>query len=114
MSNYTELPLFKAGYDLTIELFKTTKEFNKEYKYTLGERIKSNGLDLMLLLYRANSIKDKSSTLQIAREKLEDIRLCYRLMFDLKQVALKKWVMINEKIELVSRQLAGWHKSVLK
>jgi len=35
-------------------------------------------------------------------------------MFDLKQVALKKWVMINEKIELVSRQLAGWHKSVLK
>ena len=60
MATYTELPLFKAGYDLTIEIFKTTKDFNKEYKYTLGERIKSNGLDLMLLLYRANSIKDKA------------------------------------------------------
>jgi len=101
MSAYTELPLFKAGYDLTVELFKTTKEFNKEYKYTLGERIKANGLDLMLLLYRANSSKEKAIILQTAREKLEDIRLCYRLMFDLKQIALKKWVMVNEKIELV-------------
>ena len=41
MGHYDELPVYKASYDLLVEIFKFTKNFNREYKYTVGESIKS-------------------------------------------------------------------------
>ncbi len=32
-----ELPVYKSSYDLLTEIFRFTKEFSKEYKYTVGE-----------------------------------------------------------------------------
>jgi len=40
MSKYEELPVYKASYDLLLEIFKFTKNFTKEYKYTIGESLK--------------------------------------------------------------------------
>ena len=34
MTIYLYLPVYKASYDLILELFKVIKEFNREYKYT--------------------------------------------------------------------------------
>ena len=47
-----------------------------------------------------------------ARENIEVIRLLIRLIKDLRQINMKKFIAINEKIENVSKQLTGWHKSV--
>jgi hypothetical protein len=46
---YKDLPIYKASYDLLIEIFKFTKEFKKEYKYTIGESIKNEGMSMMTL-----------------------------------------------------------------
>ncbi len=35
-----ELPVYKATYDLLLAIFQFTKEFSKEYKYTVGESLK--------------------------------------------------------------------------
>ncbi len=35
-----------------------------------------------------------------------------RLMKDLQQINLKKFVQVNERVEEVSKQLAGWQKSL--
>jgi hypothetical protein len=37
MATYDELPVYKATYDLLLEMFHFTKDFSKEYKYTVGE-----------------------------------------------------------------------------
>ena len=111
MSLYEELPVYKASYDLLLELFRFTKDFSKEYKYTVGESIKKETMELILLTYRANIAQTKKETIQQAREKIEVIRLLVRLMKDLHQINLKKFVFINTKIETVSKQLTGWQKS---
>ena len=111
MAQYDELPVYKASYDLLLEIFRFTKEFTKEYKYTVGESIKKETMDLITLIYRANSKTSKVETLQLAREKIEVIRLFVRLMKDLQQINVKKFVFINTKIENVSKQLTGWQKS---
>ncbi len=108
MSNYSDLPLYKASYDLFLEIFKFTKEFNKEYKYTIGETLKKETIELIMLVYRANIKKDKKEILKNAREKVEVIRLIIRLTKDLSQINIKKFVLLNKKIENVSRQLTGW------
>ena len=112
MARYDELPVYKASYDLLVDIFQFTKNFNKEYKYTVGESLKKETLELITLIYRANSRKDKFQVLQEARERIEVIRLFIRLLKDLKQINLKKFVLINKQVENVSKQLTGWQKKM--
>jgi hypothetical protein len=111
MSTYDNLPVYRASYDLLVELFQFTKNFSREYKFTLGESIKKETVEMITNIYRANSSFEKRpEKIQSARENVEVIRLFLRLLKDLRQVDLKKFVALNEKIESVSRQLAGWQK----
>jgi len=48
MATYDHLPVYKASYDLLLELFRFAKDFNREYKYTLGESIKTEGFLLFV------------------------------------------------------------------
>ena len=114
MSLHYELPIYKSCYDLLLEIFLFTKNFSKDFKYTVGESIKKETVELLTLIFRANSRTDKHAVLQEAREHIEVIRLLIRLMKDLKQISLKNFVTINQKIEDVSKQLTAWQKSVTK
>ena len=87
-------------------------EFKKEFKYTVGESLKKETLELLTLIYRANSRYDKNDVLQSAREQIEVIRLLIRLMKDMQQISLEKFVKVNQNVENVSKQLTGWQKSV--
>ena len=111
MALHQELPVYKASYDLLLEIFRFTKDFSKEYKYTVGESLKKETMELLTLIFRANSKSDKYATLQDARERIEVIRLFVRLMKDLQQINLKRFVQVNQQIEEVSKQLTGWQKS---
>ncbi len=111
MATYDNLPVYKASYDLLVEIFQFVKNFNKEYKYTVGEKLKNETLEMIMNIFRANSRQQKKELLQTARENIEVIRVLLRLTKDLKQIDLRKFVMINEKIENVSKQLAGWQKA---
>lgn len=113
MALYNDLPVYKSTYDLLIVIYKFTKDFTKEYKYTIGEKLKLETMELLTLIYKANSKRDKNDILQEAREKIEVIRLFIRLMKDLQQISIKQFVATNLAVENVSKQLAGWQKSIL-
>jgi hypothetical protein len=110
MAQFNELPVYKATYDLLLAIFQFTKEFSREYKYTVGESLKKETIELLTLIYRANSRYKKSDVLQIAREQIEVIRLLIRVMKDMKQISLNKFVTVNKSVENVSKQLSGWQK----
>ena len=111
MAQYNELPVYKATYDLLLAIFKFTKEFSKEYKYTVGESLKKETIELLTLIYRANTRYHKHDVLQMARERIEVIRLLIRVMKDMRQISLNKFVQVNQSVENVSKQLTGWQKS---
>lgn len=73
MSQSDDLPVYKASYDLFLEIFRFTKNFKKEYKYTVGESLKQEMIGLVTLIYRANSRKNKHDELQEAREGLKRV-----------------------------------------
>jgi hypothetical protein len=54
MATYDELPVYKATYDLLLEMFRFKKDFNKEYKYTVGECLKKETVEPITLIYIAN------------------------------------------------------------
>ena len=67
---FSDLPVYKATYDLLLAIFRFTKDFNKDYKYTVGESIKKETIELLTLIYRANVKRDKNEVLQEARDQL--------------------------------------------
>ena len=56
MGLHNELPVYKASYDLLLEIFQFTKDFNKEYKYTVGESLKKETIELLTLIFRAKRV----------------------------------------------------------
>lgn len=109
---FSDLPVYKATYDLLLAIFRFTKDFSKDYKYTVGESIKKETIELLTLIYRANVKRDKNEVSQEARERIEVIRLFIRLMKDMQQISIKQFVQIIESVENVSKQLSGWQKSI--
>ncbi|MDP3956946.1 MAG: four helix bundle protein [bacterium] len=109
MATYDNLPVYRASYDLLVDLFRFTKDFSREYKFTLGESIKKETVEMITAIYRANStMVERRERIQAARENVEVIRLFLRLLKDLNQVNVKKFVSLNEKLESVSKQLTAW------
>ena len=46
MALYSDLPVYKSTYDLLLAIFRFTKDFGKEYKYTVGESLKKETIEL--------------------------------------------------------------------
>lgn len=114
MAVFTSLPVYKSSYDLLIELNKKVSFFSREHKYSLGERIKNEALDLIINIYKANKSKgsNRLGYIDTARKNIEILRLFLRLCKDLKVIGLKAFVFINSKINEVSKQLKGWFNYV--
>jgi len=111
MALYDELPVFKAAYDLLLDIYRFSATLTREYKYTLGEKLKNETLELLMLVYMANSSKTKFDIIQQAREQIEVVRLLLRVLKDLNQISVNSFVRVNQQVENVSKQLTGWQKS---
>jgi hypothetical protein len=48
MALYYDLPVYRDTYKLILKIFECTKDFPKEYKYTLGQDMKRDALQLSL------------------------------------------------------------------
>lgn len=54
MALYYELQVFKDVYTLVQKVFLYTQEFPREYKYTLGQDMKRDAIQLVRSICRAN------------------------------------------------------------
>ena len=113
MTTYNNLPVYKTTYDLLLIVFEITKNFEKQYKYTLWDKIKNEIIDLITSIYRANnSFESRLERIKKSREQVEVLRLYVRLTKDLKLIKINIFVDLSEKIESLSKQLFAWEKSM--
>jgi hypothetical protein len=113
MGTYNELQVYKIAYDLAIHTFIFTEKMKRSYKYTIGEKLNVNTVDLLLNIYKANSRKDERYLqLQSAQEHIEEIRLLFRMSKDLLILPIARFVVLNEMVESISKQVYGWLQSV--
>jgi hypothetical protein len=112
MATYDQLMIYKQAYDLTMDLMPLTKNMDRGYKFTLGERINNAGIEMLICVYRINTSKENRDRYFVsAREQVELVRLLLRLMKDLRLVTLNRFTRLNEMVESISKQLTGWHRS---
>ena len=63
MALYTDLPVYRDTYQLILKVFEYTREFSKEYKYTLGQDMKRDAPGLVRGIYRANKMTNRKEHL---------------------------------------------------
>ena len=77
-------------YKLILLIFEYTKYFPKEYKYTLGQDLKRDGISLVRSIYRANKSKNKVEYLEQSLDDFELLKLEIHLCTDMKILSIKK------------------------
>lgn len=113
MTTYDNLPVYKKSYDLLLQTFEVVKRFEKQYKYTLWDKIKIEVINLITSIYRANSsFETRLNNLKKAREQTEVLKLYFRLSRDLKIISLNKYADLTLNLESLSKQLYSWEKSM--
>ena len=108
---YTELPVYRDGYQLVLKIFELTKDFSKEYKYTLGQDMKRDALQLIRSIYRANKHKNRVEHLDVFLDEFELLKLEIRLCVDLKLLPIKKQAQLSELLERIGKQVTSWRNA---
>jgi len=62
MALYYDLPVFKDVYQLILKIFDYTNHFPREYKFTLGQDLKRDGINQVRSIYRANKSNENDLT----------------------------------------------------
>ena len=111
MALYYDLPVFKDVYKLTLLIYSLTKDFSKEYKYTLGQDLKKDVMVLMRSIYRANKAQNKKEYLETFLDDFELLKLEVRLCVDMKIISIKKQAEISLLMDGIGKQITGWRNS---
>jgi hypothetical protein len=86
MAIYDQLPVYKTTYDLLFKVFHVCQNLERDIKFTIGEKLKNEIIELQINVFRANCREDKSALISSARENTEVVRLLLRLLNDLGNV----------------------------
>jgi hypothetical protein len=111
MALYYDLPVYRETYKLILEVFKCTKDFSKDYKYTLGQDMKRDALQLVRSIYRANKSVNKKAHLEAFLDDFELLKLEIRLCTDMKLLSIKKQAALSLLMDSISKQITGWRNA---
>ena len=108
---YTELPVYRDTYNLVLKVFEITKDFPKEYKYSLGQDMKRDALQLVRSIYRANKSTQKKEHLETFLDEFELLKLEIRLCADMKILPFKKQAELGLLMDSIGKQITGWRNA---
>ena len=111
MAQYQHLPIYKLTYDLLLRIMVATNDFPREHKYTLGQQMKDEVMQLIICIYRANSVPDRRAHISAILERIQVIQVMMRLAHDLHVLARGHYVGMVEMTDSLARQAQGWLKS---
>ena len=82
-----------------------------EYKYTLGQDMKRDAIQLVRSIYRANKAKDKVVYLEAFLDDFELLKFEIRLCVDMKILAIKKQAELSGLLDSIGKQITGWRNA---
>lgn len=112
MAIHTALPIYKVAYELLDAATDMTKNMPREYKASIGGKIREECVELMVLIFRANTARDKSPHLQLLIERLQVAELLIRLSKDKRFISIKQYAKAVELTSQIGKQANGWRKYV--
>lgn len=111
MALYYDLLVIKDVYQLILKKFDYTKDFPREYKFTLEQDLKRDGINLVRSIYRANKAKEKRVYLEAFLDDFELLKFEIRLCVDMKILSIKKQAELSQLMDNIGKQIVGWRNT---
>jgi len=115
MARYEHLPIYKAAMDLGVYLEMMVHNFSRYHKYTIGQEIRNLAREIIKLIIRANSARDKSNILS---ELVTQCEILKTMLFFAKETkalqSFKAFQHASSLAVVLCKQSEGWLKSSRK
>jgi hypothetical protein len=108
MAIHTQLPIYKVAYDLLDAATEMTKNMPRDFKVSVGGRIREECVAVLTLIFRANIAKDKSPHLLELRERVQVAELLIRLSKDKRFISTGQYAKAVLLTQMVGKQATGW------
>ena len=101
-----------------IAAYKTWHEFvpniPKDSRYTIGSKIDTLFLETVELVFTASYLGrgQKQPHLQKAAARFDVLKFFLQILWEIKALDNKKYVMLSEKLDEIGRMLGGWLRQV--
>lgn len=111
MANHTTLPIYKAAYDLLDAITDLAKNMPRDFKQSIGGKLRDECIEIITLIFRANVSHDKAPHLIVLLECLQVCELLVRLSRDKHLISTKQYAKVVEITTSIGKQANGWRRS---
>jgi hypothetical protein len=103
-----ELPLYKDCLDLLNKLLRLTKDFPRFFRYSMGNRMVDLNLDMLSLIYRANSSYEKVAVLVVFMDKYRMLQMLFRVCVEQRVIDERQYAGFALVLDKIGRQGTSW------
>ena len=111
MALHTQLPIYKVAYDLLDIITELSKNMPRDFKASIGGKLRDECVEIVVLIFRANVARDKSPHLGTLIERLQVAELLLRLSRDKRLISTGQYAKAIELTNSVGKQASGWRRS---
>lgn len=99
------------AYVLALWLIAKTATMPRAHRFTLGDRVYSQSLDLIAALTQATFSRDKARALEAASDRVNSLRIFLRLAKDLQLLSFDSYTYATGLLDEIGRMVGGWRKA---
>lgn len=110
MKHKTELSIIQKTHDLILWYIPQLNRLPRDYKFSLGTRVREQLYDLLEGLIRAKYNKDRLPQLKALNTELEILRHQTRLLHEFEQFNGRQLEFISRALNDIGAELGGWIK----
>ena len=112
MARATDLPIYRAAYDLLKLVTKLTQQYPRNYRQGLARDVFTEAMALVKTIFHANCVTGPGRVplIQRADDHLETLRLMLRLSKDLHLISVEQFGDTVILTSAVGKQAEGWLK----
>ena len=113
MALHKDLPIYKLAYDLLCLSIDITQHMPREFKQSIGGRIREECLSVLVLVGRANVAKNKVPHLEALLEHQHAAELLIRVSHEKRFISTSLYARAIEMAARVGAQAGGWRNKSL-
>lgn len=114
MANHTTLPIYKVAYDLLDAITDLAKNMPRDFKSSIGGKLRDECVEIVVLIFRANVAAEKGCHLGALIERLQVTELLLRLSKDKRLISVCQYAKSIELTSSIGKQASGWRKSTAR
>lgn len=106
-----EMEVITRAYELTVEITRRVREFPRDLRFVLGDRMLNTVYTVLDLLIEARYTAGRGPILKRVNIVLEQLRFQIRLAVDMQLFSLRQYEFLAERVQEVGKMVGGWAKS---